>query len=101
LVRVRGNSVFYEPPQPRKAGQRGAPAKHGARFKLSSPTRPADRSETFQLGQQRVVLSAWHGLHLKKLPELVGLVLRVQFCVRMVRRVINARCGYSGPVRKA
>lgn len=79
LVRVRGNSVFYEPPQPRKAGQRGAPAKHGARFKLSSPTRPADRSETFQLGQQRVVLSAWHGLHLKKLPELVGLVLRVQF----------------------
>ena len=26
-----------------------------------------------------MVLSAWHGLHLKKLPKLVGLVLRVQF----------------------
>ncbi len=79
LVRVRGNSVFYERPKPRKKGQRGAPAKHGARFKLSTPSRSADRNETFLLGQQTVVLTAWHGLHLKKLPELVGLVLRVQF----------------------
>lgn len=79
LVRVRGNSVFYERPKPRKPGQRGAPAKHGARFKLSAPARPADRSETFLLGQQTVLLTAWHGLHLKKLPQLVGLVLRVQF----------------------
>jgi len=79
LVRVRGNSVFYERPKPRKKGQRGAPAKHGARFKLSAPSRPADRSETFLLGSQTVVLTAWHGLHLKKLSELVGVVLRVQF----------------------
>lgn len=79
LVRVRGNSVFYERPKPRKKGQRGAPAKHGARFKLSAPSRSADRCETFLLGQQTVALTAWHGLHLKKLPELVGLVLRVQF----------------------
>lgn len=79
IVRVRGNSVFYERPKPRKEGQRGAPAKHGARFKLSTSTRPADRIETFQLGQQTVMLSAWQGLHLKKLPSLVGLVLRVQF----------------------
>lgn len=79
LVRVRGNSVFYERPKSRKKGQRGAPAKHGAHFKLSAPPRPADRCETFQLGQQTVMLTAWHGLHIKKLPELVGLVLRVQF----------------------
>ncbi len=79
LVRVRGNSVFYAPPKPHQKGQRGAPAKHGPRFKLSTPSRPADRSESFVLGQQTVVLTAWHGLHLKKLPELAGLVLRVQF----------------------
>jgi hypothetical protein len=39
----------------------------------------ADRSETLLLSSQTVALSAWHGLHLKKLPELVGVVLRVKF----------------------
>ena len=50
LVRVRATNVFYEQPKPRKKGQKGAPAKHGARFKLSAPTRPADHSGTFLLG---------------------------------------------------
>ncbi len=79
LVRLRGTQVFYERPVPREKGKKGAPAKHGAKFKLSAPARPADRSETFLLGSQTVVLKAWHALHLKKLPELVGLVLRVEF----------------------
>lgn len=79
LVRLRGTQVFYERPKAREPGKRGAPAKHGDKFKLSAPARPADRSETFLLGSQTVALSAWHGLHLKKLPELVGMVLRVEF----------------------
>jgi hypothetical protein len=53
--------------------------KHGTCFKLSAPSRPPDRCETFLLGQQTVVLQAWQGLHLKKLPALVGMLLRVEF----------------------
>jgi hypothetical protein len=79
LVRLRSNMVFYGPPKPRKKGQRGRPAKHGARFKLSDPSRPADQQDTFQLREQSVKLEAWEGLHLKKLPDLVGMVLKVEF----------------------
>jgi hypothetical protein len=31
------------------------------------------------LGEQTVTLQAWQGLHFKKLPELVGMVLRIEF----------------------
>lgn len=79
LVRLRSNMVFYGQPEPRPKGKKGAPVKHGAKFKLSAPPRLPDRSETFLLGEQTVTLQAWHGLHFKKLPELVGLVLRVEF----------------------
>ena len=79
LVRMRSNHVLYEKPVPRKPGKKGAPRKHGARFKLSSPAREADGEETFLLGSQTVYLQAWNGLHLKKLPELVVMLLRVEF----------------------
>jgi hypothetical protein len=79
LVRLRSNNTFYEQPQPQPKGKRGAPAKHGAKFKLSNPSRSADRNETFLLGQQTVILQAWQGLHLKKLSKLVGMVIRVEF----------------------
>jgi hypothetical protein len=79
LVRLRSNTVLYGPPIPRQKGQRGAPAKHGARFKLSAPDRPPDQQDSFQLRGQAVVLRAWEGLHLKKLPNLVGMVLKVEF----------------------
>jgi hypothetical protein len=79
LVRLRSNLVFYEPPKPHLKGTRGAPAKHGLPFKLSNPPRAADRSETFLLGQLTVKLQAWQGLHFKKLPGLVGLLLRIEF----------------------
>lgn len=79
LVRMRSNNVLYEQPAPRKPGQRGAPKKHGARFKLSSPSRPADCAESFLLGAQTVRIQAWKGLHLKKLPKLVVMLLRVEF----------------------
>jgi hypothetical protein len=79
LVRLRSNLVFYERPKPHPKGKRGAPAKHGAKFKLSKPSRTPDRTETFLLGEQTVKLQAWQGLHFKKLSALVGMVLRVEF----------------------
>jgi hypothetical protein len=79
LVRLRSNLVFYERPKPHVKGKKGAPAKHGAKFKLSEPSRAPDRTETFLLGEQTVSLKAWQGLHFKKLYALVGMVLRVEF----------------------
>jgi len=79
LVRIRSNLVFYERPSPHPKGKSGAPAKHGAKFKLSKPSRTPDRTETFLLGEQTVKLQAWQGLHFKKLADLVGMVLRVEF----------------------
>jgi hypothetical protein len=79
LVRLRSNMAFFGQPKPHPKGKRGAPAKHGAKFKLSAPSRPADQQDTFPLGQQTVTLQAWEGLHLKKLPGLVGMVLRIEF----------------------
>jgi len=79
LVRLRSNMVFYGPPKPHPKGTRGAPAKHGTKLKLSEPSRLPDRQETFLLGEQTVSLQAWQGLHLKKLPALVGMILRVEF----------------------
>ncbi len=79
LVRLRSNQVFYGPPKPHPKGTKGAPAKHGPKFKLSEPPRLPDRKETFLLGEQTVSLQAWQGLHLKKLPRLVGMLLRVEF----------------------
>ena len=46
---------------------------------MSHPPRAADRTETFFFGLQKIRLSAWHKLHLRKLPTLVGLGLRVEF----------------------
>ena len=79
LVRLRSNLTFFEQPKPRVEGKRGAPAKHGPIFKLSAPHRLPDKIATFSLGEQTVDLKAWYGLHLKKLPGLVGMVLRVEF----------------------
>ena len=79
LVRLRSNLVFYERPKPHMKGAKGTPAKHGAKFKLSQPSRTPDRADIFLLGEQTVKLQAWQGLHFKKLSALVGMVLRVEF----------------------
>ena len=79
LVRLRQNLTLYERPLPKPAGGRGAPRKHGPAFKMARPGRPPDRTGSFQLGVQTIRLSAWHGLHLRPLPTLVGLALRVEF----------------------
>ena len=66
LVRLRSNLVFYERPKPHVKGAKGAPAKHGAKFKLSQPSRSADRTETFLLGEQTVKLASLAGIALQK-----------------------------------
>jgi hypothetical protein len=79
LVRLRQNLTLYEQPEPKPAGSRGAPRKHGPAFKMAHPGRDPDRTSFFHLGRQAVRLAAWHKLHLRKLPTLVGLALRVEF----------------------
>ncbi len=79
LVRLRRNLNLYEQPKPKPTGSRGAPRKHGSVFKMSKPARAPDHSERFQLGKQQVRLTAWHKLHLRKLPTLIGLALRIEF----------------------
>ncbi len=79
LVRMRGTNVLYERPAPREPGKKGAPSKHGAKFKLASPPRAAERDETFPLSRQSVHVQAWSGLHLKKLPDLLVTLLKVEF----------------------
>jgi len=99
LVRLRNNQVLYEEPEPRRQGQRGAPRKHGAPFKLATPRRPPDQQETITLLGQTVRLRAWHQLHLRKLALLVGMVL----CVEFLRKDGTSRFRYplwlfwSGP----
>lgn len=79
LVRLRSNNVLYEQPAPKVPGKKGAPKKHGNKFRLASPSRPADGAEVFLLGSQTVYIQAWQGLHLKKLPKLIVMLLRVEF----------------------
>lgn len=79
LVRLRTTLNLYEQPEPKPAGSLGAPHKHGPVFKMKNPLREPDRSETFFLGLQEIRLSAWHKLHFRKLPKLIGLAVRVEF----------------------
>ena len=79
LKTEKDEPVRYGPPAPRTKGKKGAPAKHGAKFKLSNPSWLPDRTETFSLGEQSVSLQAWQGLHFKKLAALVGMLVRVEF----------------------
>lgn len=79
LVRLRRNINLYEQPAAKPAGSRGAPRKHGPQFKMSQPSRAPDRTETLWLGRQEIRLSAWQGLHLQKLAQLVGVALRIEF----------------------
>ena len=79
LIRLRGNCVLFEEPKQKPKGSRGAPRKHGRSFKLNDVHRTADREETFQLGEQTVRVQAWHKLHFKKLVNLKGSLIRVEF----------------------
>jgi hypothetical protein len=77
LVRLANNRVLYGPPPP-PTGKPGRPRLHGKKLALRDPGIP-DRQETVCLLGYEVRLGAWYNQHLKALPELVGMVLRVEF----------------------
>jgi hypothetical protein len=79
LVRIASNRVLYESPKPKVPGKKGRPAKHGQPFHLNQPHRPADRTATFELGKQTVRVSLWQSLHFKKLADLIGSLVQVEF----------------------
>jgi hypothetical protein len=64
VARVRSNLVFYQPPPPRHAGQRGATRKYGARVQLNDPATwpvPAWSSSDVTASGARVELRGWSG----------------------------------------
>ena len=66
LVRLRTTRVFYLDPAPRRPGQMGAPARHGAEFSCSDPARrhAPDFERTAESGLYgTVTVRAWTGLH--------------------------------------
>jgi hypothetical protein len=79
LIRLRSNLRLYENPIPKPPKSKGRPRVHGPVFKLTDPSRLPDQTRTFILAGQKIRLAAWHNLHLRKLPALVGMVLRVEF----------------------
>jgi hypothetical protein len=93
LVRVRSDRVLFGDPPPRRPGQRGRPAAHGARFACKKPDTwgPPDQDLAVaddRYGQVRV--TCWGGLHpkvkrryrafagLAALPVLKGTVIRIE-----------------------
>jgi hypothetical protein len=79
LVRLQNNQKLSQVPEPKPEGSRGAPRKHGADFRLNAIQRPADAIEEFLLGTQKVRLRAWHKLHFKRIADVKGMVVCVEF----------------------
>jgi len=79
LVRLQNNQTLSQAPTPKPAGCRGAPRKHGDAFQLSAITRQPQASEEFWLGQQKVRVRAWDKLHFKRLTNLIGAVVCIEF----------------------
>jgi hypothetical protein len=77
LARLASNRVLYGPPPP-PTGKPGRPRVHGEKLALRAPGNP-ERQEMVHLLGQKVRLSAWYNQHFRKLPALVGVVLRVEF----------------------
>ena len=79
LVRLRSNRVLYEEPPTRTGAEKGRPRKHGDKFEVGKPKRQPERCQELTLLGQAVNLRAWHDLHFRQLPPLVGLVLCIEF----------------------
>jgi hypothetical protein len=79
LVRLQNNQVLSQEPTPKPAGSRGAPRKHGADFQLTTIEREPDTLEEFFLGKQKVRVRVWHKLHFKRLSNVKGSVVCVEF----------------------
>jgi hypothetical protein len=79
LVRLQNNQKLSQEPVPKPEGSRGAPRKHGADFQLSAIEREPDVFEEFFLGKQKVRVRLWHKLHFKRLAQVKGSVVCVDF----------------------
>ena len=79
LVRLQNNQVLSQEPVPKPAGSRGAPRKHGVNFQLTAIEREPDTLEEFFLGKQKVRVRVWHKLHFKRLANVKGSVVCVEF----------------------
>jgi hypothetical protein len=79
LVRLQNNQKLSQEPLPKPEGSRGAPRKHGADFQLSAIEREPDVLEEFFLGKQKVRVRVWHKLHFKRLANVKGSVVCVEF----------------------
>jgi len=79
LNHIHSNRVLYEEPKKKPTSSLGAPRKHGKSFKLNSVHRSEDQSQIFQIGKQTVRVRAWHKLHFKKLADLIGTLVQVEF----------------------
>jgi len=77
LARLASNRVLDAAPRP-PTGKPGRPRKHGAKLALRQPG-PPDRQETARRFGQDVRISAWVSYHFLAVPNLVGLVVRVEF----------------------
>ena len=79
LVRLQNNQKLSQAPASKPKGSRGAPRKHGADFQLTDISRTPDASEEFYLGKQKVRVRVWHQLHFKRLAQVVGSVVCIEF----------------------
>lgn len=79
LVRLQNNQKLSQAPVAKPKGSRGAPRKHGADFQLTDISRTPDASAEFFLGKQKVRVRVWHQLHFKRLANVVGSVVCVEF----------------------
>lgn len=79
LVRLQNNQKLSQEPLPKPEGSQGAPRKHGADFQLSAIEREPEALEEFFLGKQKVRVRVWHKLHFKRLANVKGSVVCVEF----------------------
>lgn len=79
LLRVKRNRVFYRRP-PVPTGKRGAPRKHGERFKCCDASTHGNPDETWQGEDEKgksIQVSAWHQLHLRQARDIEVTLIRV------------------------
>jgi hypothetical protein len=81
IARVRSNLVFYQPPPPRHAGQRGRARTYGARVHLSDPTTwptPVWQTEAVLPTGERVLQQGWRNWLRRGLPQQPVQLLQVR-----------------------
>ena len=95
VARLRTNLVFYEPPPPRQAGQKGASRKYGARVQLNDPaTCPEPHwtgSATTRQGEV-VELRGWSDWRRRGIPDEAVQIVQV-----LVRKA-DGQAKYAQPL---